>query len=263
MFNKKHFSTYLILIFVVLISVFFLWNEKLSIREKINDQKISNYFVTIFTAVGTLATIYYTTKQYSLSKEAHKASIKPDIYPEEVHCKMTDLQGSTKQFNMSVAEVVFPDAGLLIKNTGIGIAKKIQIKWDYDVSEVQRMISDIYIMTPDDKQNLIEYLNPDCTHPITLPLEYLSCFGIKLFEKYQNKMAGNVDYLEFRKKTHNSQIHKEIDDWRNKNYPETRPELNLIISYSDTQLNFYQKKFISEITFLAGMIKISFKERPD
>ena len=59
------------------------------------------------------------------------------------------------------------------------------------LSEVEELIKGIYYAVPNDSQLEITHLNPNNSTPINLPIEYFSCCGPKLFEKYENKLFSN------------------------------------------------------------------------
>ncbi len=68
---------YLILASMTLLLLFFfLWNEKqsLSIDKKIDHEKFTNFFVTLFTVIGTILSLYF-------SQKAIKTDVMPEIYP--------------------------------------------------------------------------------------------------------------------------------------------------------------------------------------
>ncbi len=67
----------LAILILILIFLSFMWNESIKLNEKVNHQKITNFFIILFTFSGTIATIYYTYKQYKLSE----SKLKPEIYP--------------------------------------------------------------------------------------------------------------------------------------------------------------------------------------
>ncbi|MEJ7680589.1 MAG: hypothetical protein WKG06_22595 [Segetibacter sp.] len=74
---------FLIIVFCIIITiviVIFCNDENIDTTKKVNDQKITNLFVIIFSSVGTLAAILFSQKQINFAV----ASIKPDIFPNSV-----------------------------------------------------------------------------------------------------------------------------------------------------------------------------------
>lgn len=231
-------------------------------NHKINDQKISNFFVSLFTAIGTIATIFYSIKQYKLSELVNRTSIKPDIYPKSYFLRMEDdeepidIAGIEPNLYLTHGTAFAHDHKLMIKNIGVGIAKNIKIKWLYDKVEVESLIRGKYYLTPNDKQNVIQYLNPNMETDIKLPHEYLSCCGNKLFNKFDTEYFSNKETFTVEP---SSEPTKTIfKNWKKQTYPQKRPDLKLEIKYSDAQNFEYTKTFDTEVKGLHEVVMLDF-----
>lgn len=253
----------IILIIFVTLLVLFLWKEQLYISHKIDDQKITNFFVCLFTAVGTIATIFYTIKQHELAELVNRTTIKPDLYPQNYFFQMVDddqtlnINGIKPNLFLTHAYGFKSGHKLLIKNIGVGIAKDIEIEWLYDISKVKELIEGIYYLTPDDKQPYIPFLNPNNETGISLPSRYLSCCGPKLFGKFKQNFFSNKETFDFNPSSY--YIQRELEEWKNENFPKVRPPLVLKIKYSDVQGFEYVKNFETMVTGINNIITFSFK----
>lgn len=245
---------------VVILMVLFLWREKIDFNFRINDQKITNFFVCAFTLIGTIATLFYTVKQYKLSELVNRTAIKPELYPTDYVFLMEDDEepldfGEAKGLYLTHASSLKPGTKLSIKNIGVGIAKDIRVEWIYDVYQVEKLIKGVYHFTPDDKQSIIPFLNPSNEVSIALPSKYLSCCGPKLFKKFENKYFSNVEDLKL---PFNKHTQKLVDKWKDEMFPKLRPRLKLKLSFQDSQGYAYVKEFNAQVSGIANMILLSF-----
>lgn len=261
--RKKYIKAFPIALIFLSIVVAFLWNERIDFKNKINDQKIANFFVTVFTIIGTIATIFYTIKQYKLSELVNRTSIKPDIFPKSYFFKMEDdgspleIRGIAPNLYLTHAMRLKHDFALLIENIGVGIAKNLKFKWIFNISEVEALIKGTYYLTPGDKSKDIDYLGPSKSISIELPSEYLSCCGPKLFDKFETKFFSNEDTLNLPKPSSRN-IEDEITKWEEATYPKVRPELFLELTYTDVQDFQYQKVFKTKVTGISNIVTFEF-----
>lgn len=263
---KKYIKAIPIALVFLLIVVAFLWNEKIDFKNKINDQKIANFFVTVFTIIGTIATIFYTIKQYKLSELVNRTSIKPDLYPKSYFFKMEDdespleIAGIDSNLYLTHAVRLKHDFDLLIENIGVGIAKSVKFKWVFNISEVEELIKGTYYLTPGDNVKSIDHLGSAKSISIELPSEYLSCCGPKLFDKFETKFFSNEDTLNLPKPS-SRKIEEEITKWKEATYPKVRPELFLELTYTDVQNFQYQKIFKTKVTGISNIVTFEFYRR--
>lgn len=260
----------------VLILIPFTWKESINFNQKIDHQKIANFFVILFTFSGTIATLYYTYKQYKLSE----TQVKPEIYPlrrqifEMIDINFTEDENegpvntiTTINYSANENDTPFKEKQggyfgnvFLIENIGYGIAKDIQYKWLYDKNEVEELINGIYYLTPNDKPNDIFYLKPNNQTSIYLPSEYFSCCGSKLFENYESSVFSNRDYMQLTSLINktpsqfNVKMENEILKWQEENFPKIRPKISLELTYSDVQGNNYKNIFDIKVSGVAESV---------
>jgi uncharacterized membrane protein len=196
--NKKVKPTFPLLLFFFVASTFivliivFLWKEKIDFSQKINDQKVSNFFVTVFTTLGAIATIYYAAKQYKLQ---HATSVEPEVVPfGTLKFKLSERLS----YFLAKENAELPQ--LSIQNFGPGVARNIKIKWEYDSQEFFKPVQ-VRIESMDDFKNMpriifyqyefsgfyIHHLAPDKIKKIELPIGYFSRF---LFKEGQTKASS-------------------------------------------------------------------------
>ena len=85
-----------------------------------------------------------------------------------------EIAGIERNHYLTHAMQLKHDFDLLIENIGVGIAKNVNFKWVYNVSEVKELIKGKYYLTPSDTYKNVEYLSPGKSTSIILPSEYLS-----------------------------------------------------------------------------------------
>ena len=257
---KKYINVFQIALVFLLIVVAFLWNEKIDFRYKINDQKIANFFVTVFTIIGTIATIFYTIKQYKLSELVNRTHIKPDLLPKLCVLSMKDDERS-REFAGRELYLTYPTFehgfGLMIENIFVGTAKNIKIKWVFNKLEVEELIEGVYWLTPQENTKDLEYLGSAKLMSVKLPSEYLSCCGSKLFEKLEMKYIYNENVFNF-SKTFRSKKEEEMTKKEESKYPKPRPELFLEITYTDVQDFQYHKVFKTKVTGISNAVIFEF-----
>lgn len=247
---------------VILLIVAFSWNEKVDFNYKINDQKIANFFVCVFTIIGTIATIFYSIKQYKLSELVNRTSIKPDLFPKSYTFQMVDDENPVeisylkRNLYLTHAMGLDDDQGLLIENIGVGVAKTVNYKWIFNTSEVMELIKGTYYLTPNGTRKVIEYLEPTKSISISLPIEYLSCYGPKLLNKFETKFFSNEDTLNLPR--HSGIIKTEMTEWVEATYPKTRPELFLELTYKDSQDFQYKKIFKTKVSGIHNFVLFEF-----
>jgi hypothetical protein len=264
---KQYKYPFIITLTVICIMIAFFWNEKLDRTKRINDQKVTNFFITVFTAIGTIATIVYTIKQYKLSELINRTSIKPDIYPQGNMFEIIDddeplsIEGLENLFLTHVS-FLKPELNFSIKNAGIGIAKNVTISWIYNLDEVKMLIKNIYHPTPNDSSIPTPYLHPNTDMKIQLPNSYLSCYGPKLFKGYDEATYFSNENSNLPLPTSEPTLSRFLR-WKDENFPKKRPRLLLEIKYDDVQNFKYTKTFETKVIgvcFDKTMVTFDFTE---
>ena len=100
----------------------FLWGESIRWGEMINDNKLSNFCVSVFTILGTIATIVLTIKQIQHNKKMQLATIEPDLVPKPITFSLHLGLEPASHCLESTFDVE-------IKNEGIGPAKRVMVQW--------------------------------------------------------------------------------------------------------------------------------------
>lgn len=118
----------------VLITVLFLWNEKIDFGQKINFEKLSAYFSCIG-SIATATAFFYLYRQLQLQKGEHTAAYLPYIELDDLYCRFdvaskANVEGVIKievslYHHISGAPVSF----IYAKNTGNNSAKDIALCW--------------------------------------------------------------------------------------------------------------------------------------
>jgi hypothetical protein len=259
---KKHKQSIVVGLILLVLVFLFLWREKLTLKAPINDQKVTNFFITAFTAVGTLATTLYTIRQYRLSTLSQRTAIKPEIYPLTGMFKMQDaeepleIEGIEAGLYLTHPYPIKDNKKLYIKNLGVGLAKNISATWIFDKKEVESLIQGVYYITPDDKPKVIPFLSSTDSADISSPHAYLSCCGPRLFTHLEHKYFSNTAELDL----HMPQGHLQAQllEWKDETFGKKRPSLTLRIKYSDIQDHEYIRDFNTEVTGVLNFVTLTF-----
>jgi len=170
-------------VFVLILGTIFFWNEKLSIKYRINDQKITNLFL-IVTGTVTSFSVLLLAKQLEEQRINRLASVLPDIYPEDFQCEL--IEGEHKIGGKDGIHIVPKDYNsywISIDNIGIGPAKEIHTEWIYSIDQVNDLIKGTYeYFTPMKRgdSDYINFLKPEQTGKVYLPFFYILCCGPNL-----------------------------------------------------------------------------------
>ncbi len=233
---KKTFS--LFVIFSILLIIVFCWNEieTLSLSQKINDDKISNFF----TSLGSVAaiSIYFLYGQLLEMKDTKKSTYHPDLYPNQTRIIVDDQKNS---FGSEKPYVIYSTKNKLgdglyepyieLHNIGMGAAKNITVKWEYDMDEVISVIKDAYwYLKPKELESSHhDFLQVNGKLLLSIPRFYINCCG-----KSVNQTFNNL------------------------NYNIEKPKLEVLISYHDIQNNLLEKKFDVIVTAFGEFVVLNF-----
>lgn len=133
-------SKFLIIFFIgftLILTISFLWGEKIYFNSiyKINDTKFGNYFTSIG-AIGTMVSLVFLFLQLKEMEKQRNESIKPDLYPLLTSFSMEEIIDENGNVHIFPKEIDF----ITIKNIGLGAAKSISLKWNYDLNEIEKII---------------------------------------------------------------------------------------------------------------------------
>jgi hypothetical protein len=239
--KKKTFSFGTILIYIVPLlfiglTIIFLWKEKLDLHSKINDQKVTNFFITVLTSVGTIFSVYYLKRQVEETNLGRKTSIIPDIMPEDAVFEVTEdnlpsLATGSDLPGISIKNLTNDSYHINLLNIGVGIAKNIEAKWLYNREEVLAQSNNIYYNSYFDEPFFISFLKPSRYGLISPSMLYMTCCGPKL----------NHDFLDI------------MDD-----HIVPKPDLSLYLKYYDLQDNLYEKTFKVRVDAVTDRVTFGF-----
>lgn len=233
--------------FTICLLVSFIWKEDFNFNLKVNDDKIGNFF-TAFGSVAAAISIYFLYKQLAEMQDAKKTVQQPDIYP-SLTTLFTEDDYNYSNFVEEEKPILSiyrnkPSSSeqkvrpyIVLHNIGFGAAKNISLKWNYNKSEIIKLIEDVYYY----KQNAelpneeVDFILADENINIRIPSFYLICCGEKLNQSY----FDTIDPVNKKPK----------------------PKLTLEINYQDTQNNLYHKIFDVSIEVLFNSIELKFKAR--
>jgi hypothetical protein len=228
---------------IIFIALFF-WNETLSNRLKINDQKISNFF-TIIGSLATATSIFLLYRQIREMQEDRKASNKPDLYPEVTTYQMLTLSGLRPNALLDIIATRTDsedgnvnDRFLKIFNIGLGTAKEIEFEWIYNLQEVLRIIEGKYYFNPEEipKNSRINFLSANSHAQIDIPYTYFKCCATSLNKK-EIPTSEQIDVTK-----------------------SDKPRLNLKILYRDIYNHSFSKLFDVIVHANYEMVTLHFKE---
>lgn len=260
-------NKYKLIIFIVIITLIlgfgiaFFWNETINLQLKINDQKVANYFITLFTIFGTITTLYVSYKQYDLARIANLSSIKPDLFIKPTSIKMDDFESNDELLGLvriTCASVIGNNMGIEVENKGLGTAKNINYKWIYDKDSVEELIKGFYELTANVEYRCIYYIKPGSVESIKLPHEYFSCYGAKSIERFEEKVLTNIPMSKTEFLIRNDLNKRVYLNYLEETFPKVRPSLVLEITYTDVQDNKYSKSFSASIIGSNSLLLINF-----
>lgn len=233
-------ATRILVLFTIILIMLFLWEEleNLNFNEKINDDKIANFF-TSFGGVIVAVSLYY-------------------FYEQLIAVNLPDLYFSSAMFNITEKESVFENKKSLkflqildekisdlnsyfvLHNTGTGTCKNISIKWIYDLEEIKKIIQNDYQYFPRfvAESQQLSFIESNGKTQIEIPEFYFYCCAPE---------------FNFNENNHSELAKKLI------NGEELKPKLNVEITYYDSRNNKKTKKFKVEIQAVNNTIDIKFK----
>lgn len=233
-------STYLLIIFTIILIVLFLWEEveTLDINQKINDDKIANFF-TSFSGVIVAISLYYLYKQ--LIEGNH-----PDLYISSTIFNVTEKESiyankRSLNFHQIIDEKITDiNSYFVLHNTGTGTCKNVSICWIYNMAEIKELIQDDYFYFPifsTEKQQL-SFIESNGKIQIEIPKFYFYSCAPK---------------LNFNRDNHREQSEKLIKG------EELKPKIYVELTYYNNRNKKYTKKFKLDIQAVNNKIDIKFK----
>jgi hypothetical protein len=234
-------TTYILVLFTIFLIILFLWGEfeYLNFKQKIDDDKIANFF-TSFGGVIVAISLYYFYEQLI-------AVNLPDLYFSSAMFNVTEKQSvfenkkALKFLQILDEKVSELNSYFVLHNNGTGPCKNISIKWIYDLDEIKKIIQDNYQNFPrfvTESQNL-SFIESNGKIQIEIPEFYFYCCAPE---------------LNFNESNH-SELAKKL-----MNGEELKPKLNAEIIYYDSRNNKKIKKFKVEIQAVNNTIDIKFKQ---
>lgn len=233
-------TTYILVLFTIILIVLFLWQEleTLNIKQKINDDKLANFF-TSFSGVIVAISLYYFYEQLI-------AGNSPDLYFSSAVFNVTEKESiyenkkSLKFLQIIDEKISDLNSYFVLYNTGTGTCKNISIKWIYDLKEVQKIVQDNYQYFPrfTTENQQLSFIESNGKIQIEIPEFYFySC----------------APEFNFNEKNHGELAKKLMKG------EELKPKLSVEIIYYDSRNNKKMKKFKLEIRAVNNIIDIKFK----
>jgi hypothetical protein len=234
-------TTYILVLFTLILITLFLWGEleNLNFTEKINDDKIANFF-TSFGGVIVAISLYF-------------------FYEQLIAVNLPDLYFSSALFNVTEKESIYENkkdlkflqiidekisdlnSYFILHNTGTGTCKNITIRWIYKIDEIKKIIKNDYQYFPifvTESQKL-SFIESNGKIQIEIPeLYFYSC----------------APEFNFNEKNH-SELAKKLA-----NGEELKPDLTVEIVFYDSRNNKKTKKFKVEIQAVNNTIDVKFKQ---
>jgi hypothetical protein len=234
-------TTYILILFTIILIALFLWGEteNLNFTQKINDDKIANFF-TSFGGVIVAISLYY-------------------FYEQLIAVNLPDLYFSSALFNVTEKESIYENkkdlnflqiidekiselnSYFILHNTGTGTCKNITIKWIYEIEEIKKIIKDDYQYFPifvTESQKL-SFIESNGKIHVEIPKFYFYCCAPE---------------YNFNEKNH-SELAKKLG-----NGEELQPNLNVEIVFFDSRNNKKTKKFKVEIQAVNNTVDVKFKQ---
>jgi hypothetical protein len=234
-------TTYILILFTIILIALFLWGEteNLNFTQKINDDKIANFF-TSFGGVIVAISLYY-------------------FYEQLIAVNLPDLYFSSALFNVTEKESIYENkkdlnflqiidekiselnSYFILHNTGTGTCKNITIKWIYEIEEIKKIIKDDYQYFPRfvTESQKLSFIESNGKIHVEIPKFYFYCCAPE---------------YNFNQKNH-SELAKKIG-----NGEELQPNLNVEIVFFDSRNNKKTKKFKVEIQAVNNTVDVKFKQ---
>lgn len=139
-----------IVFLIFLLTLAFLWQEKLNFQEKINAEKLSAYG-TMLSSLLSVYSIYLIRLQILEAVEQRKSGTRPDLFPdscfilsEEQSIDPPNIFPSLKFYNYPEIPESQYAVGFKLYNFGQGTAKNISIEWDFDADDASEKINNYF-----------------------------------------------------------------------------------------------------------------------
>lgn len=228
------------LLFAFTLAVVFFWNELdgLSLASKANDEKIGNYFTSIG-AIAAAISIYFLFRQLKEAGETRKSIYQPDLYPNPIYFKVSDIdisnnngKGGVRVLPFFIDDEVKDVPYIQISNIGFGAAKSIRIEWEYDFDEIEEYVKNVYLYSRKKEVEFIDFMEEKQKYRINLPVEYIACCGVKLNPKLTSLF--------------------------NNDPPIIKPSLRMIVSYLDIGNNKYVNNYDIRTIIYEDVVAFSF-----
>lgn len=236
-------TTYILIIFTIFLIIIFSWGEidNLSFYQKINDDKISNFF-TSFAGVIVAVSLYFFYEQLKEMKSVNlpDLNISSAIFNVEEEIGAIYNKKALKFCQILDNKVSDLNCYFELHNTGLGTCKNISINWIYDMESIKKIISDNYEYFPiflTEKQH-IEFLEVNGKIQIEIPEFYFYC------------CAPEFNF--------NSNNHRELSQKISKG-EDLQPKLNVELKYYDIKNDLIKKNFKVVILAVNNTIRTKFK----
>lgn len=236
-------AIFIFLIVSILFSILFTWNDKLTLTANVDIDKIAKYF-SVISCFATLLTIVVLNSQIEQMKTSSKLANQPDLQPIDANFIVEDIQELifSKSDNLDMVKTWQKnlhnsnnkeEPHIELHNIGIGAAKNITIKWDYNVNIVKEFIKDIYSQNIQDncENEHINFVSRNNKCLCIIPYNYMNACGIKLNQNLISRLSNVENNL--------------------------KPPLKLLVKYQDTYGTTYNKVF--PVTINSYLASVTFK----
>lgn len=234
---------------LLVLAVLFFWKElnTLNIHEKINDQKITNYFL-IIGALGTAAALWFFFRQLIEMENARSSASRPDLFPAELTYKMEEhtmlnlttgtLPSPFAVRQDSLQSGYYPNY-INLHNIGLGAAKNIKCDWAYDLHAVNAIINGIYQpATESGFSQHFDFIPANTSIELFPPTDYLKCCG--------QRVNADLSDLALEEPESGRRVSK--------------PELRLTINYQDIFNGSFNKIFAVQVNAFNDVVSLKFIE---
>jgi hypothetical protein len=236
-------TTYILIIFTIVLIIIFFWGEieSLSFEQKIDDDKVGNFF-TSFGGVVVAISLYYFYEQLKEMKSVNQ----PDLNISSAILNVTEEIGviynkKTLKFRQILDNKVSDlNSYFQLHNTGLGTCKNISIKWIYDLKKIKEILQDNYENFPIfiTESQYLSFLESNGKVQIEIPEFYFYCCAPE---------------FNFNEKNHSELAKKLIQG------EDLQPKLNVEVKYYDIKNVEIIKNFKVEVQAVNNTIKVKFK----
>lgn len=169
---------------------------------KINADKVAAYATTI-SSLLTAITVFLLYRQMGEQIKENRESIEPELYPSQ--CSFTVVQEldrftgdiqrpSFRQYDKKLQKQIHPKVA--IHNIGLGPAKEVNMKWEYDKESIKFFTEDRFeIISPELESAYLDFVLLDQKDWVNLPLTYLYVFAPETVRNRTQKQFLNMPKL--------------------------------------------------------------------